>query len=158
MVLLSDEFPHGGCRSLKSIGGSAVTLHIYTEDVDRTFNQAIDAGATIVMSVMILKEMMCSPPNRVIENAELSPGGSVETSANPAHSILINLLSLSYNAASTETPVISCVELFTTTPENPILYLCSIMLKYLLLTTSPVGIVSSTMLAVSVCSCAKNLV
>lgn len=34
MVLLSDGFPHGGCRSPKSIGGSAVTLHIYTEDVD----------------------------------------------------------------------------------------------------------------------------
>lgn len=26
MILLSDEFPHGGCRSPKSIGGSAVTL------------------------------------------------------------------------------------------------------------------------------------
>jgi PhnB protein len=52
MVLLSDEFPHGGCRSPKSIGGSAVTLHIYTEDVDKVFNQAIAAGATIVMPIM----------------------------------------------------------------------------------------------------------
>ena len=52
MLLLSDEFPHGGCRSPKSIGGSAVTLHIYTEDVDKVFNQAVNAGATIVMLIM----------------------------------------------------------------------------------------------------------
>jgi uncharacterized glyoxalase superfamily protein PhnB len=52
MVLLSDEFPHGECRSPKSIGGSAVTLHIYTEDMDNVFNRAVNAGATIVMPVM----------------------------------------------------------------------------------------------------------
>jgi PhnB protein len=52
IVLLSDEFPHGGCRSPNSIGGTAVTLHIYTEDVDKVFNQAVNAGATIVMPVM----------------------------------------------------------------------------------------------------------
>lgn len=52
IVLLSDEFPHGGCRSPSSIGGTAVTLHIYTEDVDKVFNQAVNAGATIVMYVM----------------------------------------------------------------------------------------------------------
>jgi PhnB protein len=27
-------------------------LHIYTEDVDKVFNQAISAGATIVMPIM----------------------------------------------------------------------------------------------------------
>ncbi|HEU4443400.1 MAG TPA: VOC family protein [Nitrososphaeraceae archaeon] len=37
---------------IKSIGGSSVTLHIYTEDVDKVFNQAVNAGATIVMPVM----------------------------------------------------------------------------------------------------------
>ena len=49
-----DEFIHGdmeGCRSPKSIGGSAVTLHIYTEDVDKTVNQAVSAGATVTMPV-----------------------------------------------------------------------------------------------------------
>ena len=34
---------------LKSIGGSAVTLHIYTEDVDKAFNQAVAAGANVTM-------------------------------------------------------------------------------------------------------------
>jgi PhnB protein len=52
IVLLSDEFPHGGCSSHSSIGRTTVTLHIYTEDVDKVFNQAINAGGTIVMSVM----------------------------------------------------------------------------------------------------------
>ena len=53
--MLSDEFIHAnmvGCRSPKSIGGSAVTLHIYTEDVDKVFKQAVTAGATITMPVM----------------------------------------------------------------------------------------------------------
>ena len=52
IVLLSDEFPHGESRSPHSIGGTAVTLHINTEDVDKAFNQAVNAGATIVMPVM----------------------------------------------------------------------------------------------------------
>ncbi|MGB8133174.1 MAG: VOC family protein, partial [Nitrososphaeraceae archaeon] len=52
IVLLSDEFSHGACLSPKSIGGTTVTLHIYTEDVDKIFNQAVKAGATVVMPVM----------------------------------------------------------------------------------------------------------
>jgi PhnB protein len=52
IILLSDEFPHGECRSPKSIGGTAITLHIYNEDVDRVFKQAVNAGATVVMPIM----------------------------------------------------------------------------------------------------------
>ena len=52
IVFLSDEFPHGGCISPKSLGGSSVTLHIYTEDVDRVYNQAVSAGAISMMPVM----------------------------------------------------------------------------------------------------------
>jgi PhnB protein len=52
IILLSDEFPQESSRSPRSIGGTAVTLHIYTEDVDRVFNQAMSAGATVVMPVM----------------------------------------------------------------------------------------------------------
>jgi uncharacterized glyoxalase superfamily protein PhnB len=51
-MFLSDEFPHGECISPKSLGGSAVTLHIYAEDVDQVYNQAISAGATSMMPVM----------------------------------------------------------------------------------------------------------
>jgi uncharacterized glyoxalase superfamily protein PhnB len=54
-ILLSDEFSHDGgtekSRSPKSIGGTAVIIHIYTEDVDKIFNQAISAGAKEVMPV-----------------------------------------------------------------------------------------------------------
>ena len=53
---------------------------------------------------------------RVIENAELSPGGSVETSANPPPSVVINLSELSYNTAVTVIADTSSVELFTTVP------------------------------------------
>jgi len=53
-VLLSDDFPDTegiSCRSPKSIGGSTVVIHIYTEDVDKLFNQAISAGATVITPV-----------------------------------------------------------------------------------------------------------
>ena len=53
-VLLSDEFPDTegiSCRSPKSIGGITVVIHIYTEDVDKLFNQAISAGATVITPV-----------------------------------------------------------------------------------------------------------
>ena len=52
IILLSDEFPMGKCRSPKSIGGSTAMMHIYTEDADRVFNQAISAGAAAIMPVM----------------------------------------------------------------------------------------------------------
>lgn len=63
IVMLSDEFTHGdmvGCRSPKSIGGSAVTLHLYTEDVDKAFKlQAVAACATVTMPEM---DMFCGRP------------------------------------------------------------------------------------------------
>ena len=52
VVMLSDEFPQGSCRSPRTIGGTTVMMHIYTEDVDRAFNQAVAAGATVMMPVM----------------------------------------------------------------------------------------------------------
>jgi PhnB protein len=50
--MMSDEFSQGKCRSPTSIGGTAVMMHIYSEDVDRLFNQAIAADATVIMPVM----------------------------------------------------------------------------------------------------------
>ena len=49
MVLLSDEFPGSDVRSPLSIGTSTVTLHIYSKDVDKLWEQATSAGARIVM-------------------------------------------------------------------------------------------------------------
>ena len=49
--MLSDEYPEMGVRSPESIGGSPVTLHLYVEDVDATFAQAVAAGAKVVRPV-----------------------------------------------------------------------------------------------------------
>ena len=51
-VMMSDEFPAMGAKSPTSIGGTAVTLHLYVEDADKIFKQAVDAGAVITMPIM----------------------------------------------------------------------------------------------------------
>jgi PhnB protein len=48
---VNDEFPAHGVLSPLALGGSPVTLHLYVEDVDATFQQAVAAGAAIVMPV-----------------------------------------------------------------------------------------------------------
>ena len=45
-VMLADEIPDMGHLSPKSRGGTTVSLMVYVPDVDATFRQAIDAGAT----------------------------------------------------------------------------------------------------------------
>ena len=37
-IMLSDEFPEMKCLSPISIGGSPISLYLYVEDVDKTFN------------------------------------------------------------------------------------------------------------------------
>ncbi len=51
-VMMSDEFPQMGARSPISIGGTSTTIHLYVEDADKTYNQAIDAGAKPTMPMM----------------------------------------------------------------------------------------------------------
>jgi uncharacterized glyoxalase superfamily protein PhnB len=43
-IMLGDEWPGMYCKSPQSLGGTAVNLHIYVEDVDKVFTRAIDAG------------------------------------------------------------------------------------------------------------------
>jgi PhnB protein len=45
IVMLSDEWPEGGHLSPQSLGGTGVSLHVYVEDVDDAFGQAISSGA-----------------------------------------------------------------------------------------------------------------
>jgi PhnB protein len=45
LVMLADEFPDMGFRSLQSVGGTAVSLVLYVEDVDSCFSRAVAAGA-----------------------------------------------------------------------------------------------------------------
>jgi len=45
IFMVCDEFPDLDVRSPKALGGSPVTLHLYVEDADAVFNQAVAAGA-----------------------------------------------------------------------------------------------------------------
>ena len=50
-VMLNDDFPEmsgGKSTTPKAFGGSPVTIHLVVTDVDKKFQQAIDAGATVV--------------------------------------------------------------------------------------------------------------
>ncbi len=49
IVMLCDENPQGGCASPTSLNGTTVMLFLYVEDVDATVQQAVKAGATVVM-------------------------------------------------------------------------------------------------------------
>ena len=45
-IMLADEFPDMGHLGPKNRGGTTVSLMVYVNDVDATFKQALDAGAT----------------------------------------------------------------------------------------------------------------
>ncbi|MDT5130834.1 MAG: PhnB protein, partial [Mycobacterium sp.] len=53
-VLLNDDFPEmqdGKSMTPIALGGTPVTIHLTVVDVDVRFQQAIDAGATVVMAL-----------------------------------------------------------------------------------------------------------
>jgi PhnB protein len=45
LIMLADEFPDMGNRSPRSVGGSPVTVSVYTDDVDDVHERALKAGA-----------------------------------------------------------------------------------------------------------------
>ena len=45
IIMLADEFPDMGYRGPQAYGGTAVGLHLYVNDVDTLFKQALAAGA-----------------------------------------------------------------------------------------------------------------
>jgi len=51
-VMLSDEFLSMGMRAPTTVGGTSVTLHLYFEDADKIFKQAVTAGAIITMPII----------------------------------------------------------------------------------------------------------
>ncbi|HEX9745054.1 MAG TPA: VOC family protein [bacterium] len=46
-IMMNDEWPQSNMLSPSSIGNSPVTLHLYVEDVDKIFQQAVDAGCQV---------------------------------------------------------------------------------------------------------------
>lgn len=47
-VMVSDEYPEYGIHGPKTIGGTAVSLHLHVDDADALIRRAIAAGATLV--------------------------------------------------------------------------------------------------------------
>jgi PhnB protein len=45
ILMLADESPEMDARAPGSVGGTPVSLHVYVEDCDSTFQRAIEAGA-----------------------------------------------------------------------------------------------------------------
>ncbi len=50
-IMLGDECPEWGALGPLALKGSPVTIHLYVEDVDAAFAQAVGAGATVKMPV-----------------------------------------------------------------------------------------------------------
>ncbi|MFI5315962.1 MAG: VOC family protein [Myxococcota bacterium] len=50
-IMLSDEWPEGGVFSPQTLGGSAVTIHLYVRDVDAFTDRAVSAGASLLRPV-----------------------------------------------------------------------------------------------------------
>ena len=51
VVMLADEYPDMGYVGPKAIGGTPVTIGVYVEDVDKTFDAAVKAGAKALRPV-----------------------------------------------------------------------------------------------------------
>jgi PhnB protein len=51
VIMLADECLERGARSPQSIGGTPVCLHVYVDDADAVFAQAIGAGAKAIRPV-----------------------------------------------------------------------------------------------------------
>src|SRR3954468_1787242 len=50
-IMLSDEFPEMNCKGPLSLGGTASSVWLYVEDADAVYEQAVAAGATVVMPI-----------------------------------------------------------------------------------------------------------
>jgi len=50
-VMLTDEFPAWNSYGPKALEGTAVTIHLYVDDVDAVAARAVAAGANVVMPV-----------------------------------------------------------------------------------------------------------
>ena len=51
LIMLADEHPEMDFRGPQTLGGSAVTIHMYVPDVDTFCERAVREGATLVRAV-----------------------------------------------------------------------------------------------------------
>ena len=52
ILMLADENPAMGARGPKTLGGSPISIMLYVEDADASFNKAVAAGAKVVRPLM----------------------------------------------------------------------------------------------------------
>lgn len=50
-IFLNDEFPTMGAVGPQALNGTPVTLHLYVEDADKLFQQAVQYGAKVGMPI-----------------------------------------------------------------------------------------------------------
>ena len=50
-IMLADEYQEWGSKSPKTLDGTPVTIHLYVENADAVYDQAIAAGATGTMAM-----------------------------------------------------------------------------------------------------------
>lgn len=51
-VMLTDENPQWEMKSPATLGGTPAGLHLYVDDVDKSFQRAVDAGCTVMAPLM----------------------------------------------------------------------------------------------------------
>ena len=51
LLMMAEENPEWGTKSPQTLGGNPMTFGLYVADVDKSFQKAIDAGATIITAV-----------------------------------------------------------------------------------------------------------
>lgn len=89
-LFLNDAFPeHGDAGSPKTIGATAVTLHIDVPDPDAVFDRAVSAGATATMPLADMfwgarygqikdpfgHRWSIASPTRAVSEADIEAGG-----------------------------------------------------------------------------------
>jgi PhnB protein len=47
-LMLADEFPEHDFRGPRTLGGTTFSIHLHVADVDRAFEQAVNAGAAVI--------------------------------------------------------------------------------------------------------------
>jgi PhnB protein len=47
-VMLSDEHPESNIRGPRTLGGTTFSIHLHVGDVDKAFEQAVRAGASVI--------------------------------------------------------------------------------------------------------------
>lgn len=50
-IMVGEEMPQMVHQSPQTLGGTAVNLYVYVKDVDKAFDQAVNAGASVIMPV-----------------------------------------------------------------------------------------------------------